>query len=137
MNRFIRWCTAYPSRTFLLGMLFGISMMWVRTYHLLSLPVIVAEPVDNVFERYTRKQTFFLHDCPKKGKTLQIQIRTQDEVRAFGRTMGYDVPGLLGYTDSEGNRIVCVNSIEVLIHEIRHIFEGGYHRNMPSGDRIK
>lgn len=133
MNKLLRWCTAYPSRIFLLGILLGMVIMGIRAYRLYSLPVILAEPVDNVFERYTKHHTFFLYDCPKRGKTLEIQIRTQEEVREFAKTLGYDVEGLLGYTDSVGNKIVCVNSIEVVIHEIRHIFEGGYHRNLPSG----
>lgn len=136
MNRFLSWCTAFPSRIFLIGMIFGMATMGFRAYgiiqQLYNTPVIIAEPVDNAFERYTKRQTFFIHNCPKRGKTLQIQIRTQDEVIAFGKTFGYGVPGLLGYTDDVGNRIVCVDSMEVLIHELRHIFEGGYHRNMPT-----
>lgn len=137
MNRFTQWATAYPSRLFLLGMLVGAMAMAIRAnvviHQLLNMPVIIAEPVDNAFEKYTRKQTYVVHNCPTKGKNLQIQIRTQAEARAFGASLGYDNPGTLGFTDTENNKIVCVDSIEILIHEIRHIFEGSYHRNLPQG----
>lgn len=117
------------SRIFLWGMIVGLCTSFPTIYKLYTTPRILADPVSSDFYFSMVKHDLQIKDCPKKGKILRIHIRPQEQVvEAFKNYYKQDAQGLLGFTDYERNEIYSVNDTSVLIHEIRHVFEGSFHR---------
>lgn len=130
----------------LLGMLFGQLTLMPTVYKLYMTPRIVSELVDvrDDFYLTTEAMDFVIKDVSsvffRGKKDLHIHIRTQPEiVLEYEKRYGENIYGLLGFyepleDDKTKHEIFSVNSTSVLTHEIRHSFEGYFHRSSAIKD---
>lgn len=119
---------------FLVGILVGVCLQLPYIHWLEKTPQVVGEPVPtSVYSRTTRR-TFVLNCVPYwiplVHHPLRIIVASSEEVNAEARWrhVASESVELLGFYDSQRREIWCVDSIVVLIHELRHVFEGSFHR---------
>jgi hypothetical protein len=134
-------------RSFLFGIILGQVLMipWLIKY--IKNPRIEALPVpNNVFDQQFKTRTFVIKAVPldkvvllKQGnkevynlvKTkgdLVIYIMPEDLVRKEYAKRYEPNDYVIGFYDRKEHVIYCIDSVDILIHELRHIFEGHYHR---------
>lgn len=125
-------------RTFLIGILIGQVLMIPHIIRWMEFPVVVALPVS--LEVYKTEPTHVevIKDVMTKYEPsphpMYIFMTDVDKVRAeYKRVYGEDDPNLLGFyrfnKDIQAHVIYCARSPEVVAHEIRHAFEGSFHRS--------
>ena len=124
----------------LLGVLIGQLLMIPSLYKIYITPSIVSEFVDvqDGWWSQTDPVNIVIKDVPsvffKGKKDLHIHIRPRrDIISEYKKIKGEDEPALLGFYDpkpknKEIHEIYTVNSMGILIHELRHPFEGYFHR---------
>lgn len=125
-------------RAFLIGIIVGQALMLPHIIRWMKYPVIAAFPVSQ--EIYSSLPTYEEHiadvitkEIPEP-RPMHIYLMNVELVRAkFKEIYGYEEPNLLGFylfdTKTQQHTVYCVRSPEVVAHEIRHAFEGSYHRN--------
>jgi hypothetical protein len=60
---------------------------------------------------------------------LRIEIASYDEVnKEFRKRWPNDKDEVFGFYSPSENLIVCVDNVETVIHELRHVFEMDWHR---------
>jgi len=133
------------TRSFLFGIILGQALMipWLIKY--IKCPRIEALPVPNdVFDKQFKIRKFIIKDVPwdklillnsenvynliKTKGDLTIYIVPEEEVRKqfAKRYKPNDV--VVGFYDRREHVIYCIDSVDILIHELRHVFEGHFHR---------
>ncbi len=119
-------------RLFLLGILFGQLMMVPTLYKLYTTPRIEGIVVSDRFIDKTVQRDFVMQNIPSRFKlpnnTLRIHIATEQKVNEEYQKDYNDGVTVLGFYDPIYHEIWSVDSTDILVHEIRHVFEGGYHR---------
>ena len=125
-------------RSFLIGIIIGQVLMMPHIIKWMRNPVIVAFSVSD--EIYKQLPTYEEHiknvitKQVRKPTPMHIYLMDVQEVRKkFEEIYGRDEPNLLGFylydKVSKTHIVYCVHSPEVVAHEIRHAFEGSYHRS--------
>jgi hypothetical protein len=135
-------------RSFLFGMLLGQALMvpWLLKY--MKTPRIEALPVPtDAFNKQYSMRKFVIKDVPwdklillkqdnntpsynlirTKGN-LVIYIEPESEVRKEFAKRYEPNDDVVGFYDRKTHVIYCIDSVDVLIHEIRHVFEGHFHQ---------
>lgn len=124
-------------RLFLLGILIGQVLMVPHIIRWMNYPVVYAIPYSrDVYSTLPPYQEHIKDVITKEVKTptpMYITLMNVDEVRAkFKQIYGQDSPNLLGFyfydEKLKAHFVFCVRSPEVLAHEVRHAFEGDFHR---------
>ncbi len=128
----------------LVGVLIGQLIMCPAIYKLYTTPLIVYEMTDVRDKDYTTTKpiTFVVKDVPsvfhKKKRDLYMHVRTQmGVVNEYKKRHGEVKYGLLGFYEPlkdnpDKHEIFTVNSVSVVIHEMRHIFEAYFHRSLEN-----
>lgn len=122
----------------LAGILFGFVAQMPYIFWLERTSKLIAEPVpENVYTRMTVPHTYVVHHIPFLfgyfgNSDLQITVASFDEVnreaRRHGLSHDVSVDPVAGFYVFTERHIWCVDSIPILIHEFRHVFEFWYHR---------
>lgn len=114
----------------------GILLQLPYIHWLERTPAVIAEPIPNSVYDKIEKKTFTLKNIPAwfpvKNTNLRVTIASSQEVNIAARevySLGKE-DELAGFYDPVQHEIWCVNSVEVLVHELRHVFEGAFHRNL-------
>lgn len=124
-------------RTFLFGVLIGQAIMIPHIYRWMKYPVIVAFPVSNDIYNdlppYQEHIADVITTEERRPHPMILTLMNASEVRAkYKQIYGTEEPNLLGfYLYDKGLKthfVYCVRSPEVIMHEIRHAFEGNFHR---------
>lgn len=119
---------------FLLGVVVGQLALVPAMYHLENTPVIRAEVLPNCYE--VVQQTFThqiknVKDFHGRTNTLTIHLIKWITLQSiYHQRYGNIDDGLtvMGFYDDRTNEIFCVYDANVLVHELKHVFEGPYHR---------
>lgn len=137
-SRVCKYATRILTRRliFLLGVFIGLLIQTPYVCWLERTPKIVAEPVSNDIYLPLELKVFIINKVPSWGigrpkKPLIIHVGPANLVNREGhqrRLVSDPNTELLGFYDPLYHEIWCVNSVDVLIHELRHVFEGAYHR---------
>lgn len=119
-------------RVFLIGVLVGELILCPTLYKLHKIPRIEALPIpDNVFYT-TRERAFVMHHVPSlytKKTDLDVLLTTQEEVqRIYEEETGEQNELLLGFYDPVRHAIVCIDDLDIFIHELNHVFDKEFHR---------
>lgn len=125
-----------PRGFFLFGVLSGVMLQLPYIHWLLRTPSIIAESVPTSVYDKTTKRKFTISNVPAwfpfQNDNLRVTVASFEEVNVAARQV-YSLSEdeeLVGFYDPVEHEIWCVNSTEVLIHELRHVFEKAYHRNL-------
>lgn len=119
---------------FVLGAMFGEITMLPAIAHIINTPVVRAEIVPNCYELV---QQTFVHEIKNvknfqgKVSTLKIHlVNPQSLQKIYEDRFGEDdsVGTIMGFYDDKTNEIFCVYDANVLSHELKHVFEGSWHR---------
>lgn len=123
---------------FLLGLIVGQAAMLPYVFFWKNHPVVEAVPFPEgmfkqfVFRRYVMKDVPHL-DGGKRD--LTVIITNEDNVRAlYQKLSGEYAPDLMGFYNPERHMIITVDSVDILVHEMRHVFEGAFHRGPQHAD---
>lgn len=125
-------------RAFLIGIIVGQALMLPHIFRWMNYPVIVAFPVsESIYQTlppYTEHIADVITKEVPKPTPMYINLMDVDQVRKkFKEIYGVEEPNLLGFylydERAKAHVIYCVHSPEVVAHEVRHAFEGNYHRN--------
>lgn len=90
---------------------------------------------DSVYQS-TLPRTFIMHNIKNNwlwhlgfsNTDLKIEIMPFDEVnKEFHKRWPKDKDEVFGFYSPEENLIICVDDAETVIHELRHVFEAGWH----------
>jgi hypothetical protein len=98
---------------------------------LVRTPKIVGEVVPDEFFNHGQTQHFVIQNVHPKfslKKDLNIWIMSGPNVNKIYKAKFKDKTEVLGFTEYKENTIWCIDDVRVLIHELRHVFEGDYHR---------
>jgi hypothetical protein len=120
------------SRTlFLLGMIVGQALMVPYVWFWKTHPVVQVIPIpDRIFDQISFRK-YEMYDVPHRDggkRTLTVYLTSEDDVRAlYKNETGEYVSNLMGYYNPEKHQIISVDSTDVLVHEMRHVFEGSFH----------
>lgn len=116
----------------LIGMLLGQLLMLPVCYNLIATPVVRAEVVPNCYELV---QQTFVHEIKNvknfhgKVSTLKIHLISPPSLQKIYENKFGEYDGtIMGFYDDETNEIFCVYDANVLSHELKHVFEGYWHR---------
>lgn len=124
-------------RALLIGVLIGQALMIPHIIRWMKYPVIVAFPVsDKIYESlppYLEHIDNVITKEISKPSPMFIYLMNANEVRQrYKEVYGTEEPNLLGFymydSKAKAHFVYCVRSPEVIAHEIRHAFEGNYHR---------
>ncbi len=133
----------------LIGVFVGQLLMLPSLYRIYITPAIVSEFVDvrDGWWNNTKPSIVILKDVPsvffKEKKDLIIHIRSRQEViAAYKEAYGKDNPDLLGFYNPKPknkniHEIYSVNSVGIVLHEIRHVSEGHFHRPVLNATATK
>lgn len=117
---------------FFAGILIGQILMLPYVFFWKHHPIVEAIPFSE--EVYKRMETrkYVMNDVPHLDggkRPLTVLITSIDNVRAiYKEYSGQEEPGLMGFYSPERHMIVTVDSVDILVHEMRHVFEGAFHR---------
>lgn len=126
-------------RVFLIGMILGQCMMYPIIVVYRDTPIITALPFEEKDYNNVMIREYVLNDVrniENKQTVLVVHIAPiskLQEVYAERNNEEVDLY-LMGFYDYKEHDIWTVDSTDILVHELRHIFEGGFHR---SADEIK
>lgn len=119
-------------RLFLLGILLGQLVMLPYTIYLYKTPKIEALVIPDWYEAHKKVFTFKIKNLHNKyylgGTDLTIHIAPEAKVNMEYEGQFDDKTSVEGFYNMETNTIWCVYDPQVLVHEIRHVTEGDYHR---------
>lgn len=133
---------------FLVGVFVGQILMLPWLIKFIKSPRIEAIVIpDKVFNECFKTRTFIIHNVPWQKEvvrftkvgyevetitvkgSLKIIITTEKGVqKEFVERYGRTEDGILGFYDRKKHEIVSIDQIDILIHELRHVFEGKFHR---------
>ena len=143
------WKFITKIRAFLFGILLGQAIMLPALLKYKNYPKIEALPVPTaIFDKNFKTRTFVMHNVPwersvllaedekfkqevrREEADLLITICTEDDVqKKFFELYKQHNDAVLGFYDRSTHHIYCMDSVDVLIHEMRHVFEGAFHRS--------
>lgn len=119
-------------RAFLFGVLLGQLLMTPYIVHLIRTPRIEALVIPDAFFNYT--QTIHLkikhlhNEYHLGGDTLNIYIASEENVNLEHQKETKDNTRVEGFYNPLTNTIWAVYDPLVVLHEVRHVTEGNYHR---------
>jgi hypothetical protein len=125
-------------RAFLIGIIVGQLIMFPHILRWMKFPVVAAFPVSEAIYNEIGPSEHVIKDvrtnAVKKPTPMRIVLMTVEAVQAkYKEIYGETHDSLLGFYDYDKVKrehiIYCANSPEIVIHEIRHAFEGSYHRS--------
>ena len=127
-------------RALLLGVFIGQLLMLPSLIKWMKTPVIAAFPVSEAIYNEIGTTELLIKDVRtnevKRPTPMRIFLMPVEEVHAkYKEIYGKDehVDSLLGFYLYDRHKkehvIYCVSSPEIVVHEIRHAFEGGFHRS--------
>lgn len=122
----------------MIGIVVGQILMLPHIVRWMNYPVIAAFPVSQ--DIYGKLPTYEEHIKDvitkevRKPTPMHIYLMNVEDVRKkFKEIYGTEEPNLLGFylydAKLKSHLVYCVRSPEVVAHEIRHAFEGNYHRS--------
>ncbi len=128
-----------PRSAFLIGIILGQLVMIPYIWYWKSHPVVEAIPIPTeVFNRVTFRK-YEMKDVPHRNggkRTLTVYITSEEDVRALYKAeTGEYNEALMGFYNPDKHVIITVDSTDILVHEMRHVFEGAFHRG-PQNDSI-
>lgn len=119
-------------RIFLIGILVGELILYPTLYKLRKIPRIEALPIPDRVFYLTKERAFVMHGVPSlytKKTDLDVLITTQEEVqRIYEEQTGEHNELLLGFYDPQRHAIVCIDDLDIFIHELCHVFDKEFHR---------
>ncbi len=127
-------------RALLLGVVIGQLIMLPSIIKWMKTPVIAAFPVSESIYNEIGTTELLIKDVRtnkvKQPTPMRIFLMPISEIQAkYLEIYGKDehVDSLLGFylydKEKKEHVIYCANSPEIVVHEIRHAFEGAYHRS--------
>ena len=118
--------------SFLIGILLGQVIMTPWLIKFIKSPKIEAVIIsDAIFQENFSTRMAIIKNVPHKGKKkdLKIFLTTEQKVQdIFFRRYGKENDAVLGFYDRQRPEIVSIDNTDSPIHELRHVFEGRYHR---------
>lgn len=122
---------------FLFGVAAGVILQLPYIRWLERTPAIIAEPIPDSIYNKTTKRTYTIRNIPAilpfvHNTNLRITVASSREVNEEARkrySLSKD-DELAGFYDPIEHEIWSVNDIGTLVHEVRHVFEGAFHRNL-------
>lgn len=119
-------------RAFLFGILLGQLLMVPYVIHLVNTPRIEALVIPDWYKAHKEVFHFQIKNIHNKyhlgGNTLNIYIASEDRVNAEQQKQFGESVEVEGFYNVTTNTIWCVYDPQVLVHELRHVFEGEFHR---------
>ena len=119
-------------RAFLFGILLGQLVMVPYVIHLINTPRIEALVIPDWYQAHRETFHFQIKNVHNKyhvgGDTLNIYIAPEARVNAEQEKQFKNSVEVEGFYNVLTNTIWCVYDPQVLVHELRHVFEGEYHR---------
>lgn len=118
-------------KIFILGLVAGVLSM-IPVLLEIRKPIIEAILVPDTPQFRTERYTVIMRNVPNylAGKRdLVIHVAPLPEVqKKYWSEDPDDKTEVMGYYNPMTHEIWTVNDPQVILHEIRHVFEGGYHR---------
>lgn len=124
----------HPVTTFWLGIGLGVLLCYPYIHWLEKTPEIVGEPVSEAIYNETKTHSYTIHNIPGwffGFPKYDLRIITAPECRVnqvHRQRYGKDAEPVYGFYTPSRHEIICVPDIETVVHEIRHEFEGNFHR---------
>jgi len=118
-------------KMFLLGVLLGQLSLLPYIHYLIKTPSIQAEIIPDCYEYMHSSFDRTIKNYPHKyfgTATLHIHLAPNEIVQKEFEREYHDTTPVMGFYDLKTNTIWCVYDALVLIHELRHVTEGAYHR---------
>lgn len=118
---------------FLVGILVGVILQLPYIHWLEKTPQIIADPISDKFYQQKDTHIYNFHLVPSIFRlgtktNLRIVVTSYEKLNNEARRRyGEDIE-LVGFYDPLTNELWCVDSTNVLLHELRHVFEGPFHR---------
>lgn len=130
-----------PRRSFFIGLLLGQLVMLPYIYMWMKHPVVQAIPIPTEIFNELPYRKYTMHDVPHRDggkRDLTVVITSEENVHTLlaayeGRG---DYSGVLGFYNPKNHLIVTMDNVDLLVHEMRHVFEGAWHRG-PQNDNIR
>jgi len=117
---------------FLLGILTGQLLLVPYTIHLINTPRIEALVIPDWYQVHSEIFHFQIKNVHNKyhvgGNTLNIYIAPEARVNAEQEKQFKKSVEVEGFYNVLTNTIWCIYDPQVLVHELRHVFEGEFHR---------
>lgn len=114
------------------GILLGQILMLPYVFFWKHHPIVEAIPFSEEVYKHMETRKYIMNDVPHLDggkRPLTVIITPVENVRQiYKEYSGEEAPGLMGFYSPEKHMIVTVDSVDILIHEMRHVFEGAFHR---------
>jgi len=107
--------------------MYPIVMQWRNT------PVVHAILIPELDYDFTTPRSYPMYKIPNlknDKKELVVNIAPLSRIHAeYEKRSGEYNSSILGFYSYEEHDIWTIDSTDILVHEMRHIFEGGFHRS--------
>jgi hypothetical protein len=127
-------------KAFFIGLFIGQLAMLPYVYMWMKHPVVQAIPIPTEIFKQLPYRKYIMYGVPHRDggkRDLTVIITSEENVHtllnAYEGTGDYS--GVLGFYNPKNHLIVTMDSVDLLVHEMRHAFEGAWHRG-PQNDNI-